>query len=35
VYDVTGKVVEGPPPRPLNVLDARVDTGEDSVLVRL
>ncbi len=35
VYDVTGKVVEGPPPRPLDVLDARIDTGEDSVLVRL
>jgi Rieske Fe-S protein len=35
VYDVTGKVVQGPPPRPLHVLDARVDAGEDSVLVRL
>jgi Rieske Fe-S protein len=35
VYDVSGKVLEGPPPRPLDALDARVETKEDAVLVRL
>ena len=35
VYDPAGKVVAGPPPRPLDVLDARVDTAGDTVLVRL
>jgi Rieske Fe-S protein len=35
VYDPAGKVLEGPPPRPLATLDARVDTKEDAVLVRL
>jgi len=35
VYDPTGKVLEGPPPRPLDSLEARVDSGDDTVLVRL
>jgi Rieske Fe-S protein len=35
VYDASGKVLEGPPPRPLDVLETRVETGEDAVLVRL
>ena len=36
VYDVTGKVLEGPPPRPLEVIEARIESGDDaSVLVRL
>jgi hypothetical protein len=34
VYDVTGKVAEGPPPG-RSTFDARVGTSEDSVLVRL
>jgi Rieske Fe-S protein len=35
VYDGSGKVLEGPPPRPLDVLDARVETANDAVLVKL
>jgi Rieske Fe-S protein len=35
VYDATGKVVEGPPPRPLDTVDARIDPADASVLVRL
>jgi Rieske Fe-S protein len=35
VYDLTGKVLEGPPPRPLDAIEARLDTAADSVLVRL
>ena len=27
VYDATGKVLEGPPPRPLDTLEARIDTA--------
>jgi Rieske Fe-S protein len=34
VYDVTGRVLEGPPPRPLTSVDARID-ADGSVLVRL
>ena len=34
VFDAEGKVVSGPPPRPLERLDARLD-GEGRVLVRL
>jgi menaquinol-cytochrome c reductase iron-sulfur subunit len=34
VYDATGKVVGGPPPRPLDSVDTRVG-GTDDVLVRL
>ena len=35
VYDVTGKVLDGPPPRPLSTIDARVEGAEESVLVRV
>ena len=35
VYDPSGKVLEGPPPRPLDSLDARIDSTDDTVLVRL
>jgi menaquinol-cytochrome c reductase iron-sulfur subunit len=35
VYDASGKVVAGPPPRPLTVVEARVDGKDDSVLVRV
>jgi Rieske Fe-S protein len=35
VYDATGKVLEGPPPRPLDAIDARIDAADDTVLVRL
>jgi Rieske Fe-S protein len=35
VYDATGKVLEGPPPQPLTVVEARVDPTDGSVLVRL
>jgi Rieske Fe-S protein len=35
VYDVNGKVLDGPPPRPLTVIDARVEGADDSVLVRV
>ncbi|MCA1559802.1 MAG: ubiquinol-cytochrome c reductase iron-sulfur subunit [Acidobacteria bacterium] len=34
-YDPTGQVVAGPPPRPLDTLETRVDTSAGSVLVRL
>ena len=35
VYDVDGKVLEGPPPRPLQTIETRIDAADDSVLVRL
>jgi Rieske Fe-S protein len=35
VYDATGKVVGGPPPRPLATVDARLEGTDDVVLVRL
>ncbi|MEO7274607.1 MAG: ubiquinol-cytochrome c reductase iron-sulfur subunit [Vicinamibacterales bacterium] len=35
VYAASGAVLEGPPPRPLDSLDARIDTADDTVLVRL
>jgi menaquinol-cytochrome c reductase iron-sulfur subunit len=35
VYDATGRVLSGPPPRPLDSIEARVDLTADSVLVRL
>ena len=34
VYDPSGRVVAGPPPRPLDTLEARIDAGGD-VFVRL
>jgi Rieske Fe-S protein len=35
VYDASGKVLDGPPPRPLTVIEARVEGTDDSVLVRV
>jgi len=35
VFDVQGAVVEGPPPRPLDRVDARIDAAGSDVLVRL
>jgi Rieske Fe-S protein len=35
VYDASGQVVSGPPPRPLDTIDARIDPADASVLVRL
>jgi Rieske Fe-S protein len=35
VYSHDGTVVSGPPPRPLDVVEARIDPGDASVLVRL
>jgi menaquinol-cytochrome c reductase iron-sulfur subunit len=35
VYAADGTVLEGPPPRPLDRIDARVDSVDDAVLVRL
>jgi Rieske Fe-S protein len=34
VYAATGEVVDGPPPRPLDTIEARID-GDDGVLVRV
>lgn len=35
VYAADGTVVSGPPPRPLGIVEARIDPGDASVLVRL
>jgi Rieske Fe-S protein len=35
VYDASGKVLEGPPPRALDAIEARIDAADGSVLVRL
>jgi Rieske Fe-S protein len=35
VYAADGAVLEGPPPRPLDHVDARIDPNDASVLVRL
>lgn len=35
VFAVDGSVVEGPPPRPLDRIDARIDTAGSDVQVRL
>ena len=35
VFDAAGRVVSGPPPRPLDTLDARIDPADASVRVRL
>jgi nitrite reductase/ring-hydroxylating ferredoxin subunit len=35
VFDAQGSVVEGPPPRPLDTVEVRVDAAADAVLVRL
>lgn len=34
-FDAQGHVVEGPPPRPLDRLEARMDENDGSVLVKL
>ena len=34
-YDARGQVVEGPPPRPLDTIDVRVDESTNSVMVRV
>jgi Rieske Fe-S protein len=35
VYAADGRVLEGPPPRPLDAVEARIDPANTSVLVRL
>jgi Rieske Fe-S protein len=35
VYAADGRVLEGPPPRPLQTVEARIDPSNSSVLVRL
>jgi Rieske Fe-S protein len=35
VYGADGRVLEGPPPRPLDTVEVRVDAADDSVLVRV
>jgi Rieske Fe-S protein len=34
-YDAQGRVLDGPPPRPLDAIDVRVDAATESVLVRV
>lgn len=34
-YDAQGNVIEGPPPRPLDTIDVRVDASGDAVMVRV
>lgn len=34
-YDAQGRVVAGPPPRPLDTIEVRVDTATDSIRVRV
>jgi menaquinol-cytochrome c reductase iron-sulfur subunit len=35
VYDAAGSVIEGPPPRPLDTIEARVDGTDGAILVRV
>jgi Rieske Fe-S protein len=35
VYGPDGAVVEGPPPRPLDTIEARIDPKNQTVLVRI
>jgi menaquinol-cytochrome c reductase iron-sulfur subunit len=35
IYDASGRVLGGPPPRPLDAVEARLDPADGSVLVRL
>jgi menaquinol-cytochrome c reductase iron-sulfur subunit len=35
VFDVAGQVVSGPPPRPLDTIEVRLNQADGSVLVRL
>jgi menaquinol-cytochrome c reductase iron-sulfur subunit len=34
-YDASGQVLEGPPPRPLTTIEARVEGTDETVLVRV
>jgi len=34
-YDMSGNVLDGPPPRPLTTIDARVEGTDEAVLVRV
>lgn len=34
-FDASGKVLDGPPPRPLTTIDARVEGTDETVLVRV
>lgn len=34
-FDAQGQVVEGPPPRPLDRIEARIEPGDQTVMVRL
>ena len=34
-YDASGNVLDGPPPRPLTTIDARVEGTDEAVLVRV
>ena len=34
-YDASGRVLGGPPPRPLDAVEARIEAADGSVLVRL
>lgn len=34
-YDAHGRVLEGPPPRPLDAVEVRIDASSDAVLVRV
>jgi Rieske Fe-S protein len=34
-YDASGNVLDGPPPRPLMTIDARVEGADEAVLVRV
>jgi menaquinol-cytochrome c reductase iron-sulfur subunit len=35
VFDAQGNVLDGPPPRPLDTMDARIDPDDGAVLVRV
>lgn len=35
VYAATGEVLEGPPPRPLDIVEAKIEGADDSILVRV
>jgi Rieske Fe-S protein len=35
LYDPAGRVLDGPPPRPLDAIEARIDPANGSVMVRL
>ena len=35
VYAADGKVLDGPPPRPLEIVEAKIEDADDSILVRV